>query len=84
MAHIKSGGAVKGNRDSVAKRLGVKQFAGCVVRSGAVLVRQRGTQYFPGDGCKLAADDTIFATRDGMVGFKILRGRKYVYIAPKK
>lgn len=84
MAHIKSGGAVKGNRDSVAKRLGIKKFAGETVKSGNVIIRQRGTQYFPGDGCKLGADDTIFATTDGILGFKILRGRKYAYIVAKK
>lgn len=80
MAHIKSGGTVKGNRDSIAKRLGIKRFTGNVVRSGAILVRQRGTKYMAGEGCDVGGDDTVFATCDGMVGFKLKRGKKYVFV----
>ncbi len=80
MAHIKSGGAVKGNRDSVAKRLGVKRFAGGIVKSGYVLVRQRGTKIFAGQGTKKGVDDTIFAIRDGKISFKKLRGKKYINV----
>lgn len=80
LAHIKSGGAVKGNRDSVAKRLGVKRFTGGTVKSGYILVRQRGTKIFAGAGTKTGADDTVFSIRDGKVSFKTLRGKKYICV----
>ncbi len=80
MAHIKSGGTVKGNRDSVAKRLGVKRFTGGIVKSGYILIRQRGTKIFAGEGAKKGADDTIFATRPGKVSFKTLKSRKFVCV----
>jgi large subunit ribosomal protein L27 len=80
LAHIKSGGAVKGNRDSVAKRLGVKRFTGGKVLSGHVLVRQRGTKIFAGVGCAMGGDNTIFAIRDGEVYFKTLKGKKIVCV----
>lgn len=80
LAHIKSGGAVKGNRDSIAKRLGVKRFTGGVVKNGYILVRQRGTKIFAGVGTMRGADDTIFATREGKVSFKTLKGKKYVSV----
>jgi large subunit ribosomal protein L27 len=80
MAHIKSGGAVKGNRDSVAKRLGVKRFTGASVLSGHVLVRQRGTKIFAGAGCDMGGDNTIFATKDGEVYFKTVKGKKVVCV----
>lgn len=80
MAHIKSGGAVKGNRDSIAKRLGVKRFTGGMVKSGYILVRQRGTKIFAGQGTKKGSDDTIFAVRDGKISFKKLRGKKYITV----
>jgi large subunit ribosomal protein L27 len=80
MAHIKSGGTVKGNRDSIAKRLGIKLFTGNSVKSGAVLVRQRGTKIHAGDGCDVGGDDTVFAIKTGVVGFKTKRGKKYIFV----
>lgn len=80
MAHIKSGGAVKGNRDSIAKRLGVKRFTGGVVKSGYILVRQRGTKIFAGSGTTKGGDDTIFAIQPGKVSFKTLKGRKFICV----
>jgi large subunit ribosomal protein L27 len=80
MAHIKSGGAVKGNRDSVAKRLGVKRFSGGKVLSGHVLVRQRGTKIMAGPGCSMGGDNTIFAVQDGEVYFKTHQGKKFVCV----
>ncbi len=80
MAHIKSGGTVKGNRDSLAKRLGIKRFTGNQVKSGAVLVRQRGTKIHAGDGCDTGGDDTVFAIKAGVVGFKTKRGKKYIFV----
>lgn len=70
MAHKKAGGSSGNGRDSIAKRLGVKRFAGQVVSAGSILVRQRGTKFFPGANVKRAGDDTLFALIDGMVKFE--------------
>lgn len=69
MAHTKAGGSTALGRDSESKRLGVKRFAGQTVRSGNILVRQRGTKFFPGKNVLRASDDTLFATTDGTVRF---------------
>lgn len=70
MAHKKGLGSSKNGRDSEAKRLGVKIFAGQTVRSGMIIARQRGTRFQPGDGVGLGRDDTLFALRDGVVQFR--------------
>ena len=70
MAHIKTGGTTKGNRDSRSKRLGVKVYGGAVVRNGNIIVRQKGTKFHAGMGSKLGHDFTIFAVKDGVVHFK--------------
>lgn len=70
MAHIKTGGVTKGNRDSVGKRLGVKAYGGTSVKSGNIIVRQRGSKIKPGIGTKLGKDFTIYAIREGIVQFK--------------
>ena len=62
MAHKKGLGSSRNGRDSNAKRLGVKVFAGQTVTGGEIIVRQRGTRFRPGDGVGLGRDDTIFAT----------------------
>jgi large subunit ribosomal protein L27 len=69
MAHKKGLGSSKNGRDSQSKRLGVKLFDGQTVKSGMILVRQRGTRFRPGAGAGIGRDDTIFATRDGRVEF---------------
>ena len=69
MSHKKAGGSTKNGRDSVAKRLGVKAFGGEVVKSGTIIVRQRGTKYFPGDNTGMGKDYTIYAQKDGVVAF---------------
>ena len=69
MAHIKAGGTTKGNRDSIAKRLGVKVFGGQKVIPGNIIVRQKGTKFHPGEGVDMGNDYTIFATREGSVKF---------------
>jgi large subunit ribosomal protein L27 len=75
MSHVKSGGGkLKNGRDSHAKRLGVKRFAGQVVTAGSILVRQRGTQFHPGENVGKGGDDTLFALVDGTVQFE-RRGR---------
>ena len=70
MAHTKSVGAAKNNRDSQSKRLGVKKSDGQTVKVGQIIIRQRGTKYLPGLNVKLSGDDTIFALKDGKVKFK--------------
>ena len=77
MSHKKAGGSTKNGRDSQAKRLGVKLFAGQTVRSGGVLVRQKGTKFFPGKNVGLGKDFTLFALRDGVVQFTEKRREKF-------
>jgi large subunit ribosomal protein L27 len=74
MAHKKGLGSSRNGRDSNSKRLGVKVFAGQRVTGGEIIVRQRGTRFRPGPGTGIGRDDTIFARRAGVVGFKA--GRK--------
>ena len=67
MAHKKGGGSSRNGRDSQSQRLGVKRYAGELVRSGNILVRQRGTRIHPGLYVGRGGDDTLFATSDGKV-----------------
>ena len=69
MAHKKGGGSSRNGRDSNSKRLGVKRYAGEAVRSGNILVRQRGTRIKPGLNVMIGRDDTLFAVADGVVFF---------------
>ena len=69
MAHKKGLGSSRNGRDSEAKRLGVKVFAGQPVKAGMIIVRQRGTRFRPGPGTALGRDDTLFALREGVVEF---------------
>jgi large subunit ribosomal protein L27 len=80
MAHKKGGGSSRNGRDSNAKRLGVKAYGGETVTAGSIIVRQRGTRIHPGDGVGKGGDDTLFAVRDGVVGFHESRGRKYATV----
>ena len=81
MAHKKAGGSSRNGRDSNAKRLGVKKFGGQNVVGGNILVRQRGTKFYPGANVGLGRDHTLFATVDGVVRFhKGKLGRKYVSV----
>ena len=85
MAHKKGGGSSRNGRDSESKRLGVKKFGGELVRSGNIIVRQRGTKIKPGRNVGLGRDYTIFATIDGTVLFETIRGgRKRVSVLPAK
>jgi large subunit ribosomal protein L27 len=74
MAHKKGLGSSRNGRDSNAKRLGVKVFAGQKVTGGEIIVRQRGTRFHPGNGVGIGRDDTIYARAEGVVEFK--EGRK--------
>lgn len=84
MAHKKGGGSSRNGRDSNAQRLGVKRYAGQVVLSGNILVRQRGTHIKPGLNVGVGKDDTLFATANGVVVFETLpNGRKLVSVVPE-
>lgn len=78
MAHTKTGATVKGSRKPIAKRLGIKKYAGEKVISGNILVRQRGTKIKPGTGVLIGKDHTLFAKTEGIVSFN--RKNKQLYI----
>ena len=80
MAHVKAGGVAKGNKDSVSKRLGVKIYGGQIAQPGNIIVRQKGTKIFPGDGVMIGKDFTIFAVNKGKVAFYQNKGRKMVSV----
>lgn len=82
MAHKKAGGSSRNGRDSQSKRLGVKRFGGQAVLAGNILVRQRGTQFHPGDNVGCGKDHTLFATADGNVVFQVKgpKNRRYVSV----
>jgi large subunit ribosomal protein L27 len=71
MAHKKAGGSSRNGRDSNAKRLGVKRFGGQRVPAGSIIVRQRGTQFHPGENVGVGRDHTLFAKVDGYVRFAV-------------
>jgi large subunit ribosomal protein L27 len=81
MAHKKGLGSSKNGRDSQAKRLGVKVFAGQPVKAGMIIVRQRGTRFTPGPGTGIGRDDTIFALREGIVEFRRSGEKRYISVA---
>ncbi|MCX8117398.1 MAG: 50S ribosomal protein L27 [Desulfobacterota bacterium] len=74
MAHKKAGGSSRNGRDSAGQRLGVKRFSGQLVSAGSILVRQKGTKFFPGENVGMGKDYTLFAKIDGIVKFES-RGR---------
>ena len=84
MAHKKAGGSSRNGRDSAGRRLGVKKFGGQVVIPGNIIVRQRGTKWWPGEGVGMGKDHTIFATAEGRVTFhKGLKGRTFISVLPE-
>ena len=82
MAHKKGLGSSRNGRDSNAKRLGVKVFAGQVVSGGEIIVRQRGTRFKPGDGVGIGRDDTLYARGAGTVQFAEGRRGRVVTVVP--
>ncbi len=80
MAHTKAQGAVKGNRDSRAKRLGVKIYGGQKVKPGGIIVRQKGTKFKAGNNVSMGKDYTLFSTVDGVVKFKSLLGKRFIEV----
>ena len=71
MAHKKAGGSSRNGRDSESKRLGVKRYGGQFVLAGNIIVRQRGTEYHPGDNVGIGKDHTLFALKDGVIQFAV-------------
>ncbi len=83
MAHKKGEGSSRNGRDSAAQRLGVKLYGGQVASPGNIIVRQRGTQFYPGDGVMMGKDHTIFAVVNGVVNFRRRRNNKnYISVVP--
>lgn len=83
MAHKKGMGSSRNGRDSKSKRLGVKRFDGNYVRAGSILVRQRGTKFFPGNNVGMGRDFTLFSLIDGSVKFEpIRRDKKRISVYP--
>ena len=83
MAHKKAGGSSRNGRDSAGRRLGVKKYGGQVVIPGNIIVRQRGTKWWPGEGVGMGKDHTIFAVAEGHVTFhKGLKGRTFISVLP--
>jgi len=83
MAHKKAGGSSRNGRDSAGRRLGVKKSGGQAVIPGNIIVRQRGTKMWPGEGVGMGKDHTIFATAEGRVSFrKGLKGRTFISVLP--
>ncbi|PQM61460.1 MAG: 50S ribosomal protein L27 [Rhodobacteraceae bacterium] len=83
MAHKKAGGSSRNGRDSAGRRLGVKKFGGELVKPGNIIVRQRGTKWWPASNVGLGKDHTIFATGEGYVKFhKGLKGRTFISVLP--
>ncbi len=80
MSKTMGGGSSKNGRDSRSKRLGPKVFDGQQVKSGAILVRQRGTKIHPGRNVGKGGDDTLFATSEGVVSYGKRRGRREVSV----
>jgi large subunit ribosomal protein L27 len=82
VAHKKGLGSSRNGRDSQAKRLGVKVFAGQTVTGGEIIVRQRGTRFRPGEGVGIGKDDTLYARAAGVVEFRRGRVGRVVSVVP--
>jgi large subunit ribosomal protein L27 len=84
MAHKKGGGSTRNGRDSESKRLGVKSYGGQLISAGSIIVRQRGTEFHPGDNVGMGKDHTLFAKMDGVVQFNVKGAtrRRVVTIVP--
>jgi large subunit ribosomal protein L27 len=83
MAHKKAGGSSRNGRDSAGRRLGVKLFGGQRAVPGNIIVRQRGTKWWPGEGVGMGKDHTIFAVEEGAVTFrKGFKGRTFISVLP--
>lgn len=85
MAHKKAGGSSRNGRDSAGRRLGVKLYGGQEAIAGNIIVRQRGTKWWPGQNVGMGRDHTLFALTDGQVTFrKGLKGRTFISVLPSE
>lgn len=80
MGRTRGGSGAKNGRDSNPKHLGVKCYSGEVVTSGSIIVKQRGTKFFPGKNVQKAGDDSLFAVAPGKVEFHTRKNRKFVSV----
>jgi len=83
MAHKKGLGSSRNGRDSQGQRRGVKRYAGQAVRNGHILVRQVGMSIAPGEHVGMGKDYTLYSLTDGVVHYKILRGKRTAFIVPQ-
>jgi large subunit ribosomal protein L27 len=81
-ASKKGAGSTRNGRDSNAQRLGVKRFGGERVLAGNILVRQRGTKFYPGENVGMGKDHTLFALTEGTVEFSTRRNRQHINVRP--
>ena len=77
MAKTKSSGATRLGRDALPKYLGVKLFAGQIAKPGNIIVRQRGTNFMPGENVKMGSDNTLYAAKEGLVDFITKKKRSF-------
>ncbi len=84
MAHKKAGGSSRNGRDSESKRLGIKRYGGQLIPAGSIIVRQRGTEFHPGDNVGMGKDHTLFAKVQGTVQFAVkgLKKRRVISVIP--
>jgi large subunit ribosomal protein L27 len=82
MGRTRGGSGAKNGRDPNPKYLGIKKFSGETVTAGSILVKQRGTKFYPGDNVMKAGDDSLFATTDGKVTYHERMNRKLVSVTP--
>lgn len=79
-AHKKSGGSSRNGRDSAGRRLGVKKYGGEIAIPGNIIIRQRGTKFFPGENTGMGKDHTIFSKAFGIVKFSVINNKKTISI----
>lgn len=84
MAHKKSGGSSRNGRDSRGQRMGLKASGGQFVTAGSIIVRQYGTEFFPGDNVGIGKDHTVFAKVSGRVQYARRRNRRLVNVIPEE
>ncbi len=85
MATSKGGGSTQNGRESQSKRLGVKKFSGEAVIAGNIIIRQRGSKFYPGKGVMRGGDDTLFSVVEGFVAYYVgFKGRRFVTVVPEK
>ncbi|KKQ18656.1 MAG: 50S ribosomal protein L27 [Berkelbacteria bacterium GW2011_GWB1_38_5] len=77
MAHTKAKGTSKLGRDSISKRLGVKVFGSQKINAGQIIIRQRGSKFYTGEGTAMGKDDTLYAKKEGTLIFTKSRVRRF-------